>query len=361
MNAVTTLKDLKTHNPFRGEGGDTPAPTGALARTDQARAVAEVQAALAIAKSAPRDPAAAVDRLLNACTRPTLAEVAVYQYARGGNDITGPSIRLAEAAAQCWGNLQYGIREVEQRDGASLVQAYAWDVESNTRREVIFSVPHTRHAKSGAYALTDPRDIYEAVANAGARRLRACILGIIPGDVIDAAVRQCEVTLRTKSDTGEDAIARMVDAFAAFDVTRAQIEARIQRRLDAITPAQIAGLKKIYVSLRDGMSAPGDWFGDAKAADPEPITQSTAPTPEPDPIAQSAPTEPTWPRQLTDPDTGEVGWQDSSGADYNEQRHGWNASAGRPSIKPDGTFRAKRGSSGLPPTPVTELSFGLLE
>jgi hypothetical protein len=358
---MTTLKDLQTANPFRADAPES-APAGALARTDQARAIAEVQAALAVARAAPRDPVAAVDRLLNACTRPTLAEVAVYQYARGGTDITGPSIRLAEAAAQCWGNLQYGIREVEQSGGASLVQAYAWDVESNTRREVIFSVPHTRHTKSGAYALTDPRDIYEMVANQGARRLRACILGIIPGDVIEAAVHQCEVTLRTKADTSEDAVARMVEAFAAFGITRAQIEARIQRRLDAITPAQIASLKKIYVSLRDGMSTASDWFGETQAKEPAP-TPETAPEPKVE--------APQWPRQFVDPDTGETGWQDSSGAYYDETRHGWNADAGRPSTKPDGTFRAKRGTSGLQsapretpapaPAPISEQGFGGLE
>jgi hypothetical protein len=60
--------------------------SGALAQTDQHRAVAEVQAAMMIAKANPRDPVAAMDRILNSCTRPTLANAAVYQYSRGGCD-----------------------------------------------------------------------------------------------------------------------------------------------------------------------------------------------------------------------------------------------------------------------------------
>ena len=47
---------------------------------------------------------------------------------------------------------------------------------------------------------TDPRDIYEMVANQGARRLRACILGIIPGDVVGASVEECQKTLTTGND-----------------------------------------------------------------------------------------------------------------------------------------------------------------
>ena len=237
-----------------------PSSVGALANTDQQRAIAEVQAAMMIARMNPRDQVAAMDRILNSCSRVGLADAAVYTYARGGTDISGPSIRLAEAMAQSWGNLQFGIRELDQRAGESTVQAYAWDVETNARREVTFQVKHVRHTKKGQYKLEDPRDIYELVANNGARRLRACILAVIPGDVTEAAVAQCELTMKTKADVSPEAMQKMVTAFEAFKVTREQIEARIQRRLDAIQPAQVVSLKKIYASLRDGMSQAADWF-----------------------------------------------------------------------------------------------------
>ena len=159
----------------------------------------EVQAALVIAKKFPRDQVAAMDRILQACTRPSLAERALYQYARSGTDITGPSIRLAEMLAQNWGNIQFGIRELDQRNGESTVEAFAWDMETNTRQVKVFQVRHERHTKQRSYALEDPRDIYELVANQGARRLRACILGVIPGDVVEEAQHQCDVTLATKA------------------------------------------------------------------------------------------------------------------------------------------------------------------
>lgn len=238
-----------------------PSGASAMASTDQQRAIAEVQAAMVVARSNPRNQVQAMDRILNACQRKTLAEQAIYQYARGGENISGPSIRLAEAMAQNWGNIQFGMRELEQTGGMSSVLAYAWDLETNVRQERVFNVPHTRHTRSGSYPLKDPRDIYELIANQGQRRVRACILGVIPGDIIDAAVAQCENTMNAYADTSPEGIQKMVEAFSEeFGVTKQQLEARVQRRIDTIQPAQMVALKKIYRSLRDDMSNAEDWF-----------------------------------------------------------------------------------------------------
>lgn len=159
------------------------------------RQAQEVQGAMVIAKRFPRDEVESFNRIMQSCKRKSLAESAMYEYPRGGTKVSGPSIRLAEAMAQNWGNIDFGITELEQKNGESQVMAYAWDLETNTRQVKIFSVPHVRGTKKGNVPLTDPRDVYEMVANQGARRLRSCILGIIPGDVVEAAVKQCEDTL----------------------------------------------------------------------------------------------------------------------------------------------------------------------
>lgn len=233
----------------------------AIVQIESSRAVQEVQASLVIAKKFPRDQVAALDRIKNACARPSLANVAVYQYARGGTDITGPSIRLAEAIAQQWGNLNFGFTELEQSGGVSTCEAYCWDLETNTKRSVTFQVPHVRYSKKGGnQALTDPRDIYELVANNASRRVRACILATIPGDVVEAALEQCDDTMRADADISPEAQKRILATFEKFGVTKEQIEKRIQRRLDAIQPAQVVSLRKIAASLKDGMSKPEEWF-----------------------------------------------------------------------------------------------------
>jgi len=234
--------------------------TAPIVSVEESRAIQEVQAAMTIAKRFPRDHIVALDRIKQACTRQKLAEKACYQYSRGGTDITGPSIRLAEAIAQNWGNLDFGIKELEQRNGESTVMAYCWDMETNTRQSKVFQVPHSRMAQKQIKKLTDPRDIYELVANQGARRLRACILGIIPGDVVEDAVEQCVTTLATKEKVDADSIKKMLELFLAKGVNKEMIEGRIQRRIEAITPALKVQLRNIYNSLNDGMSKPGDWF-----------------------------------------------------------------------------------------------------
>ena len=260
MNAVTNPFDSPTVAARQSE---------ALVAIEAQRAIAEVQAMAIMAKKFPRDQRAAMDRILNACTRPQLAEQALYTYARGGTEITGPSIRLAEALAQQWGNFLFGIKELDQRPGESTMQAYAIDLETITRQEKVFQVKHIRDTKKGGYALTDQRDIYELTANQGARRLRACILGVIPGDVIEAAVKQCETTLKTKAEVTPERIASLLEKFGEYGVTKEMIEKRIQRHIETMTPAQMVDLGKKYNSMKDGMSSAADWFEVAPPADGE--------------------------------------------------------------------------------------------
>lgn len=250
-------------NPF---GTSTVAQRESIGHKQaQSREMAETQAKYMMAQHFPRDVIGNMDKILNAFARPNLAEKSQYQFARGGSDIVGPSIRAAEAIAQQWGNMEFGFRELARSIGGdgvpfSDVEAFAIDLESRNRRPLQFIVKHWRDTKKGGYKLTDERDIYELIANQAQRRVRACILAMIPGDVIDGAMQQAEVTLRTKADTSPEAMAKMVDAFAPFGVTKEHIEKRIQRRLDTIQPAQVVMLKRVYASLRDDMSTPSDWF-----------------------------------------------------------------------------------------------------
>lgn len=230
-----------------------------------ARASQEVQAAMVIAKKFPRDEAASYNRIMRACKRPALAEVACYAYPRGGSTVTGPSIRMAECLAQNWGNIDFGVVELSQSNGESQVMAYAWDLETNTRQTKIFTVKHERRVGRGekfaVVELTDPRDIYEMVANQGARRVRACILGVIPGDIVEASVLECEKTLKTGStEPLQDRARKMVAAFSEMGVTQGMLETRIGHKIDAISEQEMVNLRRIYTSLKDGAAKREDFF-----------------------------------------------------------------------------------------------------
>ncbi len=249
-------QDLAVSNPF----GDKKEVQGASVQALVQREVAEVQGAMVVARQFPRNPQRAMDAILNECTRVGLAEKAEYQYARGGSDIRGPSIRLAETIARQWGNMLTGVTELTRGAGVSECMAYAWDLETGYRDEKRFQVKHWRETRAGGHAITGERDIYEHVANLGARRKRACILAVVPSDVVEAALEQCELTLRTKVEINDELIKSLVDKFASVDVTRVMLEQNIQRNIDSITPALVVRLGRIYTSIKDGISLPRDWF-----------------------------------------------------------------------------------------------------
>ena len=250
--------------------GNVRANNSVMAESKVASEIAEVQAQVVMAKQFPRNVIQCTENILNECTRPKLAEQSTYAYPRGGMTVTGPSIRLAEAIARNWGNLDFGIREVDQINGESVVEAFCWDLENNVRERKVFKVPHIRYSKQkGNTKLSDPRDIYELIANQGARRLRSCILGVIPGDIIDTALEQCAVTMNATADTSKEGVKKLIEAFKPFGVNQDHIESFIGSRLDAIKAAQVVRLREIYVSLKDGMSKPYQWFDVPKPKDSE--------------------------------------------------------------------------------------------
>ncbi len=256
-----------TNNPFSSQevAAAEAGAVNAVQRQEQERAIAETKAAIMLAKQFPRDQAAATDRILMACCRPTLAEKAVYIYPKGGQEITGASIRLAEAIAQAWGNMQFGIRELDQREGVSTVEAFAWDVENNTRQTKVFQVAHKRHTKKGDYMITDPREIYEMVANQGARRMRNCILGLIPGDVIEAAINQAEKTIENEAAATPEKmkvkVAELISRFEAMGVSKEALKKKIGRNVDETMPVAIyLNLVKIGTSIKDGYSTAAENF-----------------------------------------------------------------------------------------------------
>jgi len=249
-----------SYNPFSREMSQY-ANAGAV-EIESSRAIAEAQGKLVIAKKFPRDPYTAMQRILDACSRPSLADSSMYEYSRSGSKVRGPSIRLAEEIARCWGNIEYGQRELSNRDGVSEMEAYAWDLETNTYSSQRFTVRHVRDTKNGSYDLTDQRDVYEMTANLGARRMRARILAIIPDDVVEAAVKQCVQTIaHGGGEPFSKRIERLVSGFGQIGVSTGHLEKRLGHPLSETLPEQLVELRSIYQSLKDGQSTRTDWFG----------------------------------------------------------------------------------------------------
>lgn len=246
---------------------------------DAQRAIQEVQAAYVMAKKYSRNENQCIVKITEACKRKRMAEIAMYSYPKGGQQISGPSIRLAEVLIKYWGNASYGIKELSRDEDKSLVRAFCIDLETNTNKIIDFTVEHTIHTKKGAKKLSDPRDIYELVANQGARRLRNCILAIIPEDIVEQAVEVCEKTLLSSDNNIPigDRIKKMVVAFSELSVTQQMLEAKIGHKIEVTTAQELVNLQKIYRSIKDGFAGVTAYFEQTKSSNQMVETAKTAP------------------------------------------------------------------------------------
>lgn len=234
---------------------------GVVASSESSKEMERVKGQIFMAKQYPRNQFQAMNRIIDSMKRPTAAKQAAYSYPRGGMQITGPSIRLAEIVAQNWGNMTYGVRELEQFPGESLAQAYAWDLETNVFVEKTFKVSHTRKKGSSVQKLTDPRDIYELVANYGARRLRAAIMEVVPADIFEKALEEAEKTLKNQNkEPLQDRLAKILELFDGFNVSQEMLEERFGRKYESFSERNVIDLGNIYNSLKDGVGKVEDFF-----------------------------------------------------------------------------------------------------
>ena len=251
------------NQPVPIPSNNAPARIGQGTAVEQSRAAAEVQAAVVVAQQCPRNIQQAVAQMRESCNQMFLAERAFYRYPKGGQTITGASVHLARELARCWGNVQYGLIEMRRDDdyGQSEMQAFAWDVQTNSRNSSTFIVPHRRDTKNGPQAVTDMRDIYELNTNNGARRVREAIFAILPPWFVEEAKELCNATLRNGG--GKPLAQRVADAIKTFEgigITADRIENRLERPSGKWTEHDVAQLIVIYKSIQRGEVTAEDEF-----------------------------------------------------------------------------------------------------
>lgn len=239
-----------------------PQVGNAVTQSMVAKEQARIQGQVFMAKQFPRDMTMVMNRIEASCERPSLAEISEYEYPRGGQKITGASIRLLEVVAQCYGNISYSWKELirDMDNHKSTVLAYAWDLETNLYSELEFDVPHYRIARGSRTLLTDDRDIYELVANQAARRVRRCLENVVPRDIVDEARTMCNETINTKVDWKKRIDKQIAFFEETYGVKCKQIEEYFGMSRNAFTKNTFLALTKIYNSVKDGMSKVEDYF-----------------------------------------------------------------------------------------------------
>lgn len=249
MSDVTEL-DSRFGEPTQTVLPPTPKP-GQATQIEQARAIAEVRAAVMIAMDRPRDRSAALSEMREVCGIMGLAERAFFRVPRGGEQVNGESIHLARELARIWGNIDYGVKELVRDDmrGQSELLAFAWDLQTNARNEIVFIVPHVKGKANRK--LTGTQEIYENNASFAGRRLRETIFAVLPIWFKDEAAQLCHKTL--EGGGGAPLVQRVADmrgAFEAIGITAAQLETKRGRKIADFLAEDIAALGVIYRSIK---------------------------------------------------------------------------------------------------------------
>ena len=249
------------------------------ARALMAREQHDIQSAITVAKSYPRDEERCRKKVMDACGRPSFAEAALYRFKRGGSQVIGPSVQFAREAARIWGNIRYGVNVLPSgRDDEFYIESWAADLETNTRvtSEARFKkkIQRKQGGKAAWIDTDDERELRELINRHGAFGVRNCILQLLPADLVDEAEGRCRETARgggggSGPRVSPDLAKKTAAAFSALGVEQAQLEARLGHPLSAMTGAERAELLAIYNSIRDGQSLPEEHFaaGETRAVD----------------------------------------------------------------------------------------------
>jgi len=228
----------------------------------------EIESAIVVAKRFPRDEAAAYTKIIRSCQRPGFAEGARYAFPRGGKQVSGPSVKLAREMARVWGNIRYGLRIVSVDEQNVHIRAYALDLETNgyVEAEDQFArlIQRKRNGRT-EWVEPDERDLRELTNRRGAVLVRNCILQLIPPDVTEEAERTAVETLTkaARNEIAQDkgaAIRRLALAFDQIGVTSAMLADHLEHDLELITEDELADLRGVYTSIRDGNSKRSDHF-----------------------------------------------------------------------------------------------------
>ena len=248
--------------------------TSEIATTKAAmEARAEIESAIIVAQRFPRDEDEAFRALMRSCQRERFAEGATYRFPRGGSQIEGPSVKLAREGARCWGNIRHGLVIVRDAEEDRHIQGWAWDMQTNvkiTAEDTFAKLIQRKDRSTGAteWVVPDERDLRELTNRRGAILVRNCILQLLPSDLVDDAVDTSKSTVQKGAESDpEEERKKVIMAFSSLNITPKMLEGLLGHPIGQSSPVEIARLRAIFESVRDGNSTWAEHLEAQKTAD----------------------------------------------------------------------------------------------
>lgn len=236
-----------------------------------AQAKAQVEARYIIALQRPRDWDTVRVKLLKECDRPGFADCARYSKPVGGQKIEGPSIRFAEAAIRCMGNMLPESPVIWEDEQKRIIRVSVTDLESNVTYSTDVIVTKTverKKLKEGQQALGSRLNSYgdvvylipatdDEMANKQnaqiSKALRTNGLRHIPGDILDECMDRVIATQNKRDVQDPDAAKKkLLDAFAKLGVMPTQLAEYLGHATDSLAPAELLDLRAVYAAINEG-------------------------------------------------------------------------------------------------------------
>lgn len=229
--------------------------------------MAEIDIQIATAHRFPRSITKFKEQALEIATMDEeTAASCFYVIPRGGENIDGPGVRLAEIVGSVWGNMRYGARIVGEDDKFVTAQGGAFDLEKNVAVTI-----EVKRRIADKFGKKYSADMIANTANAACSiALRNAIFRVIPRAFIQSIYEAAKKAAVGDIQTLAGRRQKMLDHFGKMGVSKEKIFAAMGvSGIDDINLQILEKLIGISTAIKDG---------DLKIDDAFPSTpQSTEP------------------------------------------------------------------------------------
>lgn len=274
-----------------------PVVTGLEAQTR-----GEIDIQISTAKRYPRSVTKAMQDAMSLATlNQEIAEQCIYAKPQDGGTVEGPSARLAEIVASCWGHMRSEARVVEEAEKHVVSRGTSWDLERNVA--VAFEV-RRRITKRDGRRFSD--DMVVTASNAcNSIAYRNSVFRVIPKAFWWPIYLKAKEVAIGKAETLAANRDKALAHFLRMGATNDRVFAVLKvRGLNDITLEHLALMKGIASAIRDGEVNVDDAFppivkepqrktetaptSDASAPPVAPVGAAADPTPTTPPAAAPA-------------------------------------------------------------------------
>ncbi len=170
-------------------------------------------------------------------------------------EIKGPSIRLAEIAASCWGNFQAASRVIGNDGKQITAEGVAWDLEKNVKISMQVKRSIVTKSRDGKPGYTYGEDMQTVTANAAcALALRNAILRVIPKAFIDRVYEAAMKASVGEQNTLPVKAKNVLSRLSHMGIPEGKILGFLNKKDSSeITSDELSSLIGIGTAIKDGM------------------------------------------------------------------------------------------------------------